>query len=169
MEDRKRSEYRSSIRSRMMITGALVSLMSRMPFEAITVTDIVKEADINRGTFYSHYKSTYDVVRKAETELAREVLAIFSESEGKEMTSLLEKVSSLIEERRTIYENLFKSDEGASFKAVLEKGICEYLQRYELPYEDSLFISAGISALICESVRGRYDIKAAAGIAGRLF
>ena len=48
---RLKAEYRSSIRSKTMIKEALLELMIEKPFDKIAITDIVKKADINRGTF----------------------------------------------------------------------------------------------------------------------
>ncbi len=62
-EKRKKAEYRSSIRSKQMIKEALLSLMIEKPFEKISITDIVKRADINRGTFYAHYANTSEVLK----------------------------------------------------------------------------------------------------------
>ena len=64
MEEKKRTkaEYRSSLRSKKLIREAMVRLMREKPFEKITITDIVKEADINRGTFYAHFKDSGDVL-----------------------------------------------------------------------------------------------------------
>lgn len=66
MEEVKRTkaEYRSSIRSKTLIKNALISLMKEKSFDRITVTDIVERADINRGTFYAHYKDVRDVLDK---------------------------------------------------------------------------------------------------------
>ena len=61
-QKRRKAEYRSSSRSKLLIRNALVSLMQEKPFEKITVTDIVKRADINRGTFYAHYKDSRQVL-----------------------------------------------------------------------------------------------------------
>ena len=75
MEEQKRrkAEYRSSIRSKLLIRNALVSLMREKPFEKITVTDIVKRADINRGTFYAHYKDSRQVLDKIREDAIEEV------------------------------------------------------------------------------------------------
>ncbi|EAE0857447.1 TetR/AcrR family transcriptional regulator [Listeria monocytogenes] len=35
---------------------ALFTLLDQKPFQQITITDIVAEADVNRGTFYKHYR-----------------------------------------------------------------------------------------------------------------
>ena len=77
MEDgpkRKKAEYRSSLRSKNLIRNALVTLMQQKPFEKITITDIVKEADINRGTFYAHYHDTSEVLEKIQEEIVQDVL-----------------------------------------------------------------------------------------------
>ena len=69
VEDRKKGEYRSSKRSKTLIKKALLKLMHEKKFEEISVTDIVREADINRGTFYAHYSNVQDVIRKMEEEM----------------------------------------------------------------------------------------------------
>ncbi|MBR2950520.1 MAG: TetR family transcriptional regulator, partial [Lachnospiraceae bacterium] len=51
----EKKENRSAIRSRRLIREALLELLQEKKFEKITVTDIVKRADINRSTFYAHY------------------------------------------------------------------------------------------------------------------
>jgi len=57
-----KAEYRSAIRSKKMINDALADLLQEKPFDKITVTDVVTRADINRGTFYAHYRDIPDVV-----------------------------------------------------------------------------------------------------------
>jgi AcrR family transcriptional regulator len=58
---RKKSEYRNAIRSRKLIKQAYVDLIKEKNIDNITVMDIVTRADINRGTFYSHYKNVTEV------------------------------------------------------------------------------------------------------------
>ena len=70
---RVRAEYRSSKRSKALIRNALISLMREKPFEEITVTAIVERADINRGTFYAHFKSPGDVLDKIQSDTVSEL------------------------------------------------------------------------------------------------
>lgn len=58
----EKKEYRSAIRSRRLINEAFLELLREKPFEKITVTDIVKRADINRSTFYAHYPDVRGLV-----------------------------------------------------------------------------------------------------------
>ena len=43
------------------IRDGFLKLLSQKPIEKISVTEICREADINRGTFYSHYNDPYDL------------------------------------------------------------------------------------------------------------
>ena len=44
-------------RTKKLLRQALTRLMQQKDFQSITVTDVVREADINRGTFYAHFSS----------------------------------------------------------------------------------------------------------------
>lgn len=44
------------------IADAFLTMASQKPIEKITVTDIVKEAQINKSTFYAHYHDIYDLM-----------------------------------------------------------------------------------------------------------
>ena len=55
-------------RTKKLLRQALTRLMQQKDFQSITVTDVVREADINRGTFYAHYRDVYDLRDKIETD-----------------------------------------------------------------------------------------------------
>ena len=57
-----KAEYRSSLRSKRLIYEALADLLQEKPLEKITVADLVRRADINRGTFYAHFVDIPDVI-----------------------------------------------------------------------------------------------------------
>lgn len=73
-----KTEYRNAIRSKTMIKDALLSLMIEKPFDKISITDIVKKADINRGTFYAHYSNTADVLKSISYSVVEDLAATFS-------------------------------------------------------------------------------------------
>lgn len=56
-------------RTRLAIQNALVALIQAEGLDAITVRDIVSLANINRGTFYLHYKDKYDLLEQTEAEI----------------------------------------------------------------------------------------------------
>lgn len=50
------------------IKDSFLELFESKPLEKISVTEICNNADINRGTFYSHYSDPYDLKEKLEEE-----------------------------------------------------------------------------------------------------
>lgn len=58
------------------IRESFLDLLEKKPLEKISVTEICKNADINRGTFYSHYSDPFELKASLEQELAD----IFSET-----------------------------------------------------------------------------------------
>lgn len=65
----EKKEYRSAARSRKMIRQAFFEILKEKSFEKITVTDIVKRADVNRSTFYAHYPDVMGVVEEIQEEI----------------------------------------------------------------------------------------------------
>lgn len=76
---RKKSEYKNAIRSRKMLKQAFIKLMKEKDVEKITVTDIVKLADLNRGTFYAHYPNTRAVIEEIENEIINKMFEFLKE------------------------------------------------------------------------------------------
>lgn len=56
-------------RSKRALRTALVSLTEEIGIDAITVNDLCERADLNRGTFYNHYKDKDDLLRAFEDEI----------------------------------------------------------------------------------------------------
>lgn len=77
-EGKKKAEYRSSIRSKTLIKDALLSLMIEKPFEKISISDIVRRADVNRGTFYAHYSNTSEVLKSISSSVVDEIALLIS-------------------------------------------------------------------------------------------
>jgi len=90
-----KAEYRSSIRSKNAIKKAVAKLIHEKAVEKITVSDIIREADISRGTFYAHYSDVGGVLEQIENEELR-VLMEYVEHFGLE--NILTNVTSLIEQ-----------------------------------------------------------------------
>jgi AcrR family transcriptional regulator len=64
---------RRIIRTKRMIRDALTVLMEEKGFEGITVADLTARADINRGTFYLHYRDKYDLLEQSENEIIQKL------------------------------------------------------------------------------------------------
>lgn len=62
-EDRRVRYTKQAIRK------GFLRLIAQKPIEKISVTEICREADINRGTFYAHYTDPYELKTSLENEL----------------------------------------------------------------------------------------------------
>jgi AcrR family transcriptional regulator len=55
---------RRAARTRKALHGALMALILRKGYDAITIQDIIDEADVGRSTFYAHYTGKEDLLRR---------------------------------------------------------------------------------------------------------
>lgn len=58
-----------TIQTKATIKETLLQKMKSTQFDRISVTEICKEAGINRGTFYLHYADLWEVLEEIETEV----------------------------------------------------------------------------------------------------
>ena len=63
----------TSQNTKKMLANTLISLMKRKPLSKISISEIVKECQINRKTFYYHFEDIYDLL---EWHLEQEVSTI---------------------------------------------------------------------------------------------
>lgn len=60
-------------KTRRLLRQCLTTLLKEKRVQDITVREIAEMADINRGTFYLHYKDVYDLMEQIENELMSEL------------------------------------------------------------------------------------------------
>ena len=72
----ERKEYRSALRSRRFIRQSFMELLKEKRPEKITVTDIVKRADINRSTFYAHYADVRALIDEIQKEFVEQSVSL---------------------------------------------------------------------------------------------
>lgn len=90
------------------IKESLLELLENKKIHQITVTDICRNADINRGTFYTHYKDAYDLLQSMEDELFNQILEYIEETPIEDYKDiLLLKALELIEENKELCKILF--------------------------------------------------------------
>lgn len=91
MKAEARKEDRRVRKTRQQIEQTLADLMLEKPVQEITVMELTERADINRGTFYLHYRDIYDLLSEMETSL----LAELKETLNRQSTEDLKKDPSL--------------------------------------------------------------------------
>ena len=123
------------IKTRRTIRNALVDLMSEKELSAITISELSARAEINRKTFYRHYRTISDVV----AELENEILSEFSEILKRGNDSLLNigavfrDISALVERRRDFFVRLMTYNHdlfnNGKIKAMLRKTLSVSLRK----------------------------------------
>lgn len=66
-------EDRRITRSKRALRGALIALMEERGLDAITVNDLCERADLNRGTFYNHFRDKDALLAMLEDEVMADV------------------------------------------------------------------------------------------------
>ena len=63
-------------KTKILLENSLIKLMIEKGFDKISIKDLCEEADINRGTFYLHYKDKYDLLEQKEDEILKGFIKI---------------------------------------------------------------------------------------------
>ena len=74
----RKKPSRSILRTQQLLKQGLIELMKEKPVQKITVRELVDYVNLNRGTFYLHYRDIYDLLEQIEDDLTcrlREILS----------------------------------------------------------------------------------------------
>ena len=74
MSEKTRKQDRRTRYTRQTIKDTFLELLKQKSFTKITVTEICKNAEINRGTFYLHYYDIYDVLSDIFNDMTQDML-----------------------------------------------------------------------------------------------
>lgn len=69
---------RRILKTRKIIKDSFIKLVDEIGFEKITVKNLTDMANINRGTFYLHYKDKYDFLEQSQNEVIEEMKNIIA-------------------------------------------------------------------------------------------
>lgn len=112
-----KTEYKNVSRSKRLIKEAVSKLLLEKDISKIRITEVTALADINRGTFYAHYRDVYDVVEQMQNEFV-EVLC--NSIHNYPPLSLLKnplpfiiEVADYIRENMELYQTLIQRDGGS--------------------------------------------------------
>lgn len=76
-----RAEDKRVQRTKRAIREALLRLISDKPVGGLTTTELCREAQVNRNTFYAHYATPEDVLAEVEDELLAELASMLEEED----------------------------------------------------------------------------------------
>lgn len=129
----------SSEKTKKLIKNTFAELINEyQELNKVTVSELVKRADINRGTFYNHYDSIYDVAEEFESEL---ITVLFEDSKNlnsiDDFFNYLDYIVDYLKENEDTYKLLVSSKEPLMFLEKLNKLITNKL--YETLSSSSKF------------------------------
>ena len=135
-------------RTKKLLRQALTRLMQQKDFQSITVTDVVREADINRGTFYAHYRDVYDLREKIEAEMIEDFRELIAD-----LHPVLARAVDYLEENREIVRALVRGAgvEGFGRKMITVLEECHLEMRPFRSVEDAYaarFLATGIVGMM---------------------
>ena len=132
-----KAEYKSSVRSKRLIYEALADLLLEKPLEKITVTELVRRADINRGTFYAHFTDIPDVANHILDQYFERISSVFSTDDlpiEQWPDLLVRQIQSIFEEDSELTLKLASS----SASSYIEQKLCMLTLEHLMQYEHAL-------------------------------
>lgn len=116
------------------LASALKELMKEQPFEKINVSDICKLCDMNRKSFYYHFKDKYDLVNWI---FDTEFIAVASHKNYQNRWTILLDISEYFYENHTFYRKILTVTDQNSFADHLREIMHPLLrQRFSAMFPD---------------------------------
>ena len=79
------NKNRSARRSIRLLKEAFVNLLAEKPYEDISVSDVTRAADLNRGTFYAHFDNLDDLLRSVLEDFAGRVTLLLDSADSDDL------------------------------------------------------------------------------------
>ncbi len=113
----------SSIKTRNLIKKTFAELINeKKQLDKVTVTELVKRADITRSTFYTHYDNIYDVAHDYQLQtvelLCSDDLKLYSK---KDILNYFENIIQCLKDNEETYKLLLSADESFLYLEKLKK------------------------------------------------
>ena len=175
--NKSESKYFNTARK---MNKALISLLEEKTFEYITVSEICKEASVNRSTFYLHYENTVDLLNETARFLFDDFVAYFN-IDTKNITNKFGEISLdelnfitddylnpyllYIKENRRVFTTVLSHSVSFGFNDVFrrlyENIFDPILERFNYPIADRkyvmIFYLNGITAIVTEWLKDRCE------------
>ena len=118
MKTDPRSRYTQSV-----IENAFLTLIrEKKKLSGVTVSDICKIAEINRGTFYRYYLDVYDLAEKLMDQGIEQVREMIANEGGQSYTEVFSGVLRVFQKDRAFFSMLMSNAFG-------EQGVNKYIQK----------------------------------------
>lgn len=143
-----KATYRNKIRSRELIKEAVILLLEKKGnVSNITVSDVVKVANINRGTFYNNYNNILEVLNEYKTEMINAFITqIAKVSSFKDFEMLFDALVKHFKENEERYRKIVNGVSTSLIDDLKSEFIKKVLQT--CPKIDSFELNFTVNALV---------------------
>ncbi|WP_077618463.1 TetR/AcrR family transcriptional regulator [Bacillus sinesaloumensis] len=114
---------RRIIKSKRAMKDAILVLLNEKDYEEISITDIVRVADLNRGTFYKHYQYKEDILNEILNEVIEDLIESYREPykrvellEIRKLTTSAVKIFDHVYKYANFYTHIVKTTNLTSFQ-----------------------------------------------------
>ncbi|MDB1787855.1 TetR/AcrR family transcriptional regulator [Eggerthella lenta] len=101
------------------LTSALIDLMRENHISKISVKALCAAADVNRSTFYAHFRNQYDLLAYIEAEALEDLKARLL-ADGEPRTRNVEKILEYAKENADVFLMLLDESEGGFQQQIME-------------------------------------------------
>lgn len=141
------------------LAQALKELMAERPFSKINVGNICERCEMNRKSFYYHFKDKYDLVNWI---FDTEIITVIKDINTTDVWEILSATCKYLYENRTFYRKAFKIEGQNCFKdhfhnsisTLVELGLKELFESDEI---DEFYINFIADGFICAIARWIVD------------
>lgn len=134
-------------------------LEEKKEIQYITVTELVKRANLTRGAFYSHYENIYEVAAEMQNEILDKIFPNheFNIYTKEELYTYIESIFTYLNTNKVIYTQLLSSNDAIIFIDLLSKKITTTLTNTlstNVNHLDILLFTNGTINIIIQYFRG---------------
>lgn len=125
MGDTKRN--RNALRSQRLLKEAFSQLLAEKPYEKITVADVTRRADLNRGTFYAHFDSIDDLALKLVDGIMEKLFVVVNAASEEcflqDPKPVIDLVGTYLSQEQSLYRTLLATKQVDLFLASMKREI----------------------------------------------
>ncbi|MDA9462486.1 putative transcriptional regulator [Enterococcus mundtii 3F] len=161
---------RRSTRTKQAIKQAFLDLTKEKPINKITIAELSQQADIGRGTFYTHYEDIYDLRSKILEETIVTLTDIFDQkypkNEQYDFRLFVHALVNHVDENKKVFHFFFNDflndDLAVQLRQILMKKI---MAEEQLDVNDKknkvevLFSISGTTSVLAEWINGHLNVE----------
>lgn len=106
-------------KTKKLLKDCLTRLLKKKKIQDITVRELTEMADLNRGTFYLHYRDVFDLLEQTEAELLNTFEQLINSHDARELTGkpseVLSEIFSMAQEEAPLVEILLGENGDLNF------------------------------------------------------